>query len=533
MNKVLVVVNDNCIYFSKYNRDISSQNLNNTNVINAKNLKFTEEYIKDNMDLISTFFNLLVLKFKVDRVVIKELEIAETIVTLVNTLNSIKYVCFIEDSSLNYTISSLLLQNKNLEEIECYNLPEIMFYKFGPDIIKTRGNILSISTFFDYNNINTYSDVYNKKTIIIPKLFTDADIDDLKYFFKTNKNLKKVEFKPYNRINLETILKLLKINNLSKVKIIIYEDEENTKEILNDISFFDKLNKKFNVDIRIKYSNKYKEKNKVKEFNIILLKYAIGVCIIISCLLFVAYKFLDKKNNNLIEGNIEEINKLVEDIEQEKNNDVEEIDPLVPENNSQEIEQQYISSYYQNYSKVYNELLKVNDDTVGWLTVNGTKINYPIVQTKDNEYYLNHAYDKSRNGIGWLFVDYRNDMNNISQNTIIYGHSLVKGGLMFSTLKNILANKWYNDPNNLIINFSIKGREIKWQVFSVYTIEVTSDYLYTNFNNEDTYINFINMLKNRSINNFNVEVNGFDKILTLSTCYEDSNHRLVLHAKML
>ena len=269
MNKILVTVADNCIYFSKYNKEIIFQSLNNTNIINAKNLKFTEEYIKENMDIISMFFNLLVLKFKIDKAIIKDLEIAETVVTVINALDPIKNICFREDKSLNYTISSLLLQNKNLEQIECYNLPEIMFYRFDSDIIKTRSSILSISSFFNYNKITTYSDIYNKKSITIPKLFTKADIDDLKYFFNTNKNLKKVEFKPYNRINLETILKILKKNDLKKIKIIIYEDETTTKEILEDINYFDKLNKEFNVDIRIKYSNKYKEKNKVKEFNLI------------------------------------------------------------------------------------------------------------------------------------------------------------------------------------------------------------------------------------------------------------------------
>lgn len=529
MNKVLVIVNNNCIYFSKYNREISSQNLNNTNVINAKNLKFTEEYIKDNMDLISTFFNLLVLKFKIDKAIIKDLEIAETIITLVNNLNSIKYICFNEDSSLNYTISSLLLQNKNLEEIECYNLPEIMFYKFGPDIIKTRSNILSISTFFEYNNINTYSDIHNKRTITIPKLFTQADVDDLKYFFETNKNLKKVEFKPYNRINLESILKILERNNLSKVKIVIYEDEENTKVILDDINFFDKLNKRFNVDIRIKYSNKYKEKNKVKEFNIIFFKYIIVICVILSFLLFCGYKLLDKKNNEGIENNLEEINKVVEEVQKE------EIDLPIQESESEEQGQQetYISSYYQNYSKVYNELLNINSDTVGWLTVNGTKINYPVVQSKDNDYYLNRAYDKSINSAGWVFVDYRNNMDELNKNTIIYGHSMVNGGLMFSTLKNILNSDWYNNSENLIVNFNIKGIEKRWQVFSVYTIEETTDYLYSEFKNEDSFVEFINRIKNRSINNFNIEVNQSDKILTLSTCYKDNKHRVVLHAKLL
>jgi len=155
MNKILVVVEEDYLSFSKYNRQISEDNLNNTNVINVKNLKFTEEYIKNNIELISTFFNLIIIKFNINKVVIKNLEIAETVLILLKTLNNIKYINFKENKELSYIVSSLLLENKNLELIECYNLPDIMFYRFDKDIIKSRCEILSSSDFFKYNNIKT------------------------------------------------------------------------------------------------------------------------------------------------------------------------------------------------------------------------------------------------------------------------------------------------------------------------------------------------------------------------------------------
>jgi len=145
MNKILVVVEEDYLSFSKYNRQISEDNLNNTNVINVKNLKFTEEYIKNNIELISTFFNLIIIKFNINKVVIKNLEIAETVLILLKTLNNIKYINFKENKELSYIVSSLLLENKNLELIECYNLPDIMFYRFDKDIIKSRCEILSSS----------------------------------------------------------------------------------------------------------------------------------------------------------------------------------------------------------------------------------------------------------------------------------------------------------------------------------------------------------------------------------------------------
>ena len=70
----------------------------------------------------------------------------------------------------------------------------------------------------------------------------------------------------------------------------------------------------------------------------------------------------------------------------------------------------------------FKELLKRNPDTVAFLHVENTNINYPVVQKDNNNYYLNHAFDQSRNSAGWVFLDYRNDINNLSDNTIIYGH---------------------------------------------------------------------------------------------------------------
>ena len=98
----------------------------------------------------------------------------------------------------------------------------------------------------------------------------------------------------------------------------------------------------------------------------------------------------------------------------------------------------------------FNELLSKNSDTVGWIEVKGTNINYPIVQTTNNEYYLNHAFDKTKNDAGWVFMDYRNDAKNFDQNTIIYAHSRYNQ-TMFGSLKNILSSSWYNNKNNHII----------------------------------------------------------------------------------
>jgi sortase B len=179
----------------------------------------------------------------------------------------------------------------------------------------------------------------------------------------------------------------------------------------------------------------------------------------------------------------------------------------------------------------FTELKKINSSTVGWIQVNGTNINYPFVQTKNNDYYLTHSFDKSYNKAGWVFLDYRNSKDFSNQNNILYAHSRLDK-TMFGSLKNILKNGWLKNTKNHVIKLSTEKENTLWQVFSVYHIPETSDYIKTNFNNPEQFQNFANMLIERSAHNFNTTVNENDKILTLSTCYGETE-RMVVHAKLI
>ena len=179
----------------------------------------------------------------------------------------------------------------------------------------------------------------------------------------------------------------------------------------------------------------------------------------------------------------------------------------------------------------FNELLQKNSDTVGWIEVKGTNINYPVVQTTDNSYYLSHAFDKTQYDAGWVFMDYRNDATNFDQNTIIYAHSRYNQ-TMFGSLKNILTSSWYNNKNNYIIRMSTPTENTMWQVFSVYHIETTNDYIQTEFASDEEYQSFLDMLKGRSAVTFDTSLNTTDKILTLSTCYNKTD-KVVMHAKLI
>ena len=195
------------------------------------------------------------------------------------------------------------------------------------------------------------------------------------------------------------------------------------------------------------------------------------------------------------------------------------------------------NSYYWSYIKTnlmnvnFENLKQKNNETVGWLKVNGTNINYPFVQTNDNDFYLNHSFDKSKNNAGWVFLDYRNNINSFDKNTIIYAHGR-KDSTMFGSLNYIIDNEWLDNPDNFLIKMSTETTNTLWQVFSIYIIETTNDYIRISFNDNKDFIDFSKKLLNRSVFNFNTSVNENDNILTLSTCY-NSHEKMVVHAKLI
>lgn len=227
------------------------------------------------------------------------------------------------------------------------------------------------------------------------------------------------------------------------------------------------------------------------------------------------------KQIKLIEENVD-----IKEVEDSENTEI--VNPPVEED-------EY--NPYWDYIKInlidvdFSKLLEINSDTKGWLQVNGTNINYPFVQTSDNSYYLKRDFNKKYNSAGWVFLDYRNNITNLDKNTIIYAHGRING-TMFGSLKNIFETDWYNNKDNHVVKLSTATENTLWQVFSVYHIPTTSDYLQINFSSDEDFLEFVNKLKDRSQYDFNVEFNENDKILTLSTCYND-DEKVVLHAKLI
>lgn len=268
-----------------------------------------------------------------------------------------------------------------------------------------------------------------------------------------------------------------------------------------------------------------RRKIKIKWKNIILILIIItsSITLLISIFNIIKWKIDSNKTNYEITNIQENIN--VEEIQDTENTEI--IEPVieVPKENPY---WDYINMNMINVD--FNGLKRTNPDVVGWLKVNGTNINYPFVQSSDNDYYLTHSFNKSYNGGGWVFLDYRNNGTN-NKNTIIYAHGR-SDKTMFGTLKNVLNNGWLNNTNNYVIKISTETENSLWQIFCVYRIPTTSDYLQTNFNDETEYQNFLDMIKDRSSHNFDTNVTSTDNILTLSTCYNNSD-KMVVHAKLI
>lgn len=276
----------------------------------------------------------------------------------------------------------------------------------------------------------------------------------------------------------------------------------------------------------VKKMVKKKKKYKLKWKNLIaVIIFLVAFIFLIKSGVDLINYFIDTNKTNDEIKEIEDVVK-IEEVSDNENTEIIEQTEEIPEANP-----------YWDYIKMnlisvnFDELLELNSETKGWIQVNGTNINYPFVQTDNNDYYLTHSYNKNYNQAGWVFMDYRNDTVNYDKNTILYAHGM-NNKTMFGSLRNILSSSWYNNTDNHIIKLSTPTENTLWQVFSVYHIETTNDYIQTEFRNDEEYQEFLDMLIGRSAVTFDTTVNANDKILTLSTCYNKTD-KVVMHAKLI
>lgn len=179
-----------------------------------------------------------------------------------------------------------------------------------------------------------------------------------------------------------------------------------------------------------------------------------------------------------------------------------------------------------NKKDTLDNLRPINKEIVAWIEIPQTKINYPVVQGEDNDYYLNHNIygDKAKHGS--IFMDYRNRASD--QNLIIYGHHM-KDGSMFKDLIRFKKEDFFKDQKEIYLDMG-EGKE-RYQVFCVSLLSGTTDYLNTSFNDQDDFISYLEKIKKDALYYRDFDLEEDRKILTLSTCsYEFDDARTVVFA---
>lgn len=537
---VLTIDDTDLIFDYRTLNDEEAMFINKNNIFKGSlfyTLKYYKKHINSICKLIKkdnkTFNNLMVLKlitFKYAAKLIDELEIT--------TLN----LCF--SSTVSIEDYNLFLTLKSLKRIYCFYMAENIKKEFdrqGIEVYTTLRNKVS-EKFMSWQEVDNTDKLYYKKIINIKEEYPTL-IDDLKTFLKINYNLKAIHIYVYSKQIISTIVDLVKNDESRNVIIFLHQGYDKGNFIVNNFKWLkdlsDKCKEDYTCEFRIVYSNSFLGKNLFKQLTFNNLKLISILCVYVSMVIIViikSYEYverisIDEFNINIIHDTLasNETNEVNTSEEKEESNNelIEDNDVVLKEEPTKE----EIKSKY-TFEKSFKSLKKINNETVGYLVVKNTNISYPVVKHSDNNYYLKRDFYKKTSGMGWVFMDYRNNPKDFDDNTIIYAHSMLNG-TMFGTLKKVLNSTWRSNSDNLIINYDTEKGSYKFKIFSIYKVDYTTDYLQNKFDSETEMNDFIKLIRDRSIFKTKDSVKYGDKILTLSTCTGNNNRRLVVHAVLL
>lgn len=251
-------------------------------------------------------------------------------------------------------------------------------------------------------------------------------------------------------------------------------------------------------------------KNKTKKKIIIaILTFILFICI--SYLLI--YLYNSTKNKNIYNELYEEIeiNQITEEIEIVNNE----------------------------FTEKVKQLQQENTDVKGWIKIENTNINYPLLQTTNNDYYLNHNYKKEKSSYGSIFINCNSDLKNVNSNIIIYGHDM-KDGQMFQDLLKYADKNFYE--THPIVKISTEEKEENYEIISVFKSRIFYQhernvfryYHYYNFENENQYNEYINNCKKIQLYDTEKTATYGEQLITLITCeYSQENGRMVVIAKKI
>ena len=216
------------------------------------------------------------------------------------------------------------------------------------------------------------------------------------------------------------------------------------------------------------------------------------------------------------------------------------LDPVI----AQKVIDDTRATYHEeNNDSKFLDLLEINSDTVGWITIDGTGIDYPVVQTDDNDYYLNHGFDRSWTSVGTVFLDKNcnigslDDPESETTNLILYGHH-TRSKTMFSELVNYKDLDYYK--KHPTITFDTLYKDSEWKIVACMLTNAFSNqdngqvfaYNTPEFSDDTAFLTWVEECKLRSIIDTNVDVVADDTVLTLQTCaYDFTEARMVIVAR--
>lgn len=255
---------------------------------------------------------------------------------------------------------------------------------------------------------------------------------------------------------------------------------------------------------------KHKDKNREKNKKLLVILLVIFLILIAGCIGYLICNKISESKNKAIYEEID-TNIDISDIEEDK---------IITENMKKVI-----------------SLKQDNEDVKGWIQIEGTIINYPILQTNDNKYYLNHNYKKEKSKYGSIFAKDVCDITDNNSNMIIYGHNM-KNGQMFNNLLKYKDEAFYNEHKT--IKIATENEESEYSIVAVFKSRVFYQneknvfryYNQTKFENEEEYNKFIDNCKKIQLYDTGVSAEYGDKLITLITCeYSQENGRMVIVAK--
>ena len=205
--------------------------------------------------------------------------------------------------------------------------------------------------------------------------------------------------------------------------------------------------------------------------------------------------------------------------------------------NTIEIEETQVTPQKTERMLQIEKLQEQNSDIVGWIEVEGTNINYPVLQGEDNSYYMNHNYKKEENTYGSIFLDKDYDWSIPSSNLLLYGHNLQNGEL-FHDILNYKDKSYYEE--HPVIRFTTEKEDSEFEIISAFysrvyyksETNVFRYYYFINADNEEEYNEFVENAKEASIYDTGKTAEYGDQLITLSTCsYHTEDGRFAVVAR--